>query len=692
MAPIQPFSFSPYYLQTSRPFHSRQFRISKNHQPMKKILTLFIFALLFNSAKISAQCNAGFNFNIVSFTPAVVDFTDMSTDSLGTVISYAWDFGDGQTSVLQNPTHTYATQGTYNVCLTIGTSTACSDSRCKSVVVYLPPPSVVATISDTLGNSSCTAPATINLVYSGTIDGFLATDSVLVYINFGDGTDTTFYRVLGSNPHFVRYMPHTYLNAGSYNVQITITAPNGMSSTGSTGPVTIGATCGNISGKVYDDVNANCILDGGDVVLSNQIVYLYSASNFVGSAVTDINGDYSFNVLSGPVYDVHAPTSSGYLSHYSVLCPVGGVYTVSSLPSTGNDFSFTCLPDFDLQTSIYANCLRPGFIDHVYVSGFNSRCNTPSGQITVVFPPDLTPLPDSVNSYTISGNTITYQINPGDYYWSLNVPVQVNAAAPIGTNECITSTITPLAGDYDVSNNTFTGCWPLTGSFDPNVKTVDPAGVGVQGLIRPQVDLTYTIHFQNTGTASAVNVFILDTIDSDLEPGSITLLGASHDMHWSILAGNIIRFNFDNINLPDSNTNEFLSHGYVAYRISQKPSIADHSVIENTAAIYFDFNEPVITNTTLNTIDYFLSASTLENSIPQMSIYPNPVKDQCKISFSARGEKSLQIFDSTGKIILSKVTTSDQFILDTSTLSNGIYTVGLLSEEGFTSNRFLISR
>ena len=58
-------------------------------------------------------------------------FTDSST---GTPTSWAWDFGDGNTSSLQNPSHTYAAAGTYSVCL-IATDTCGSDTLCKNVTV-----------------------------------------------------------------------------------------------------------------------------------------------------------------------------------------------------------------------------------------------------------------------------------------------------------------------------------------------------------------------------------------------------------------------------------------------------------------------------------------------------------------------------------------------------------------------------
>jgi PKD repeat protein len=68
-----------------------------------------------------------------SINNLVVDFTDASTP-VGSVSSWMWDFGDGNTSTMQNPTHTYSADGTYNVCLTV-TDSCGSDSSCMSVTV-----------------------------------------------------------------------------------------------------------------------------------------------------------------------------------------------------------------------------------------------------------------------------------------------------------------------------------------------------------------------------------------------------------------------------------------------------------------------------------------------------------------------------------------------------------------------------
>ncbi|MBL0097101.1 MAG: hypothetical protein IPP46_11945 [Bacteroidetes bacterium] len=169
-----------------------------------------------------------------------------------------------------------------------------------------------------------------------------------------------------------------------------------------------------------------------------------------------------------------------------------------------------------------------------------------------------------------------------------------------------TITATPGTLEYDLSDNTSSLLKTVIGSFDPNDKQVAPEGLGATGDVLHNTRFDYRIRFQNTGTASAINIFVMDTIDSDLDLNTFVMHRASHTYDL-VINGNILTWRFFNINLPDSNTNEPLSHGFIEYSISPKPGLADGTTIENVAAIYFDFNQPVITNTTLNTMQTSLA-------------------------------------------------------------------------------------
>ncbi|MBK7853761.1 MAG: hypothetical protein IPJ79_01560 [Bacteroidetes bacterium] len=110
--------------------------------------------------------------------------------------------------------------------------------------------------------------------------------------------------------------------------------------------------------------------------------------------------------------------------------------------------------------------------------------------------------------------------------------------------------------------------------------------------------LTYTIHFQNTGTDTAFTVILVDTLSDLLNVSTFVLEAMSHACTYVISGNGIIEFTFRNIFLPDSGTNFIGSCGFVKYSIKPHVGLTNGMTIENTAHIVFDFNVPVITNTT----------------------------------------------------------------------------------------------
>ena len=86
-------------------------------------------------------------------------------------------------------------------------------------------------------------------------------------------------------------------------------------------------------------------------------------------------------------------------------------------------------------------------------------------------------------------------------------------------------------------------------------------------------------------------------MEANLDISTIRPGVSSHDYELEIVQGPILQFTFENIMLPDSNINEPASHGFVNFSIAPREGLDFGTVLQNTAAIYFDFNEPVITNT-----------------------------------------------------------------------------------------------
>jgi PKD repeat protein len=153
----------------------------------------------------------------VSTAPLVATFTDQST---GVIKAWSWDFGDGETSTDQNPTHAYEVHGDYLVTLTV-TGPGGSDTATQNVTVL--PPAPVA--SFTVDPPSGTVPLTVLLTStsSGDIDSQawdLDGDGV-----FDDATGPT--------------ATQTFTDAGDHTVALSVTGPGGTSMTSQTVPATL---------------------------------------------------------------------------------------------------------------------------------------------------------------------------------------------------------------------------------------------------------------------------------------------------------------------------------------------------------------------------------------------------------------------------------------------------------------------
>lgn len=85
---------------------------------------------------------------------------------------------------------------------------------------------------------------------------------------------------------------------------------------------------------------------------------------------------------------------------------------------------------------------------------------------------------------------------------------------------------------------------------------------------------------------------------------------------------NAIKFRFEGIKLPDSGPGYWGSMGSVTYAIAQQKNLG--TMIRNTAAIYFDYNAPIITNTTLNTIEKPTGIESINLGTQTVIVYPNP--------------------------------------------------------------------
>jgi uncharacterized repeat protein (TIGR01451 family) len=297
--------------------------------------------------------------------------------------------------------------------------------------------------------------------------------------------------------------------------------------------------------------------------------------------------------------------------------------------------------------------IRPGFNSTIFIKSKNTGLSPANGvEIKLVLPPILNFESASVFP-SINGDTLSWNIGtiPVGQEISLSVIVSCDLVA-IGTPFQVIATATgiPAADDIYPADNMYTHNGTVVGSYDPNDKQVDPEYITPDMLSSGQA-LEYTIRFQNTGNYPAEFVRIIDTLGPGLDPGSFRFLGSSHPCIWKLSGKGIVEFFFKDINLPDSLSNEPQSHGFVSFNVRMQPTLGLGDVAENFADIYFDFNDPVRTNTAGTQVVYFLPGNPPGGA--NMSARPNPASYMIHFAWLKPLPQTgvLRLFSATGALV-----------------------------------------
>lgn len=536
--------------------------------------------------------------------------------------------------------------------------------------------------------SYCSAPAVVTMNSWGYASGYNpATDSIDLHYYWNDGNDTivTIPIIASSTDYFYdNSTQHIYNSPGIYTVMVTATALDGLADTMYNYPITISTGCSTVTGYCYNDNNSNCIFDAGDVAIAGAPVEITDASGaLIGFAYSDTNGFYSMSILNGLTgLNITSPIGSWYLAYNTLTCPASGSYTFSS-GASNFDFAFNCnSSSFDLYAyHAFSGVGAPGTNASLSFYIGNFSCASTPATITLTLDPEVSyigtlsgPAPTSV-----AGNVLTWTTTmvPSLYWGSsfhVNLAIYTATSAIINNTACFNLSITPTSGDSDPSNNTHNWCLIIGGPYDPNSKEVSPAGIGAAGNVAPGTDFTYTVNFQNTGTAPAMNVYVMDTISSNLDMSTFHIIASSHSMNPIFYEGNIVRFDFPGIALPDSNASEPLSHGWVKYKVKAKSGLANGTQIKNTAHIFFDYNSAIVTNTTLNTISTPLGIEENNVNAIESSLYPNPATDNINVAFGRPVSGTLSLVDVTGRVVKSiSLNNSEEVIINLDGLSSGVY-------------------
>lgn len=381
------------------------------------------------------------------------------------------------------------------------------------------------------------------------------------------------------------------------------------------------------------------VTDGSGKALPNWEISLSDGQY----TFTDANGNYRFAVSSGE-YTVTQIPPCGWATltdpqGATVNCPgpVVQVPPFRAIPNginTGPDLAVIVIYVPDPGKGNYPCAMDTGY----YSVHYYNKCGgvvVAGSTLTVILPQEVTygtimnpGSPSWTQTKPVGGSDATLSsiitpptlIPPTTLSWTLGalppsaigeirIPVQVEAVGLLPgpgpnnwTHLWVIGTINlPAGADSNPGDNFSKTQVPAKCSFDPNDKTVVPAGCGPTGLINGNQPLTYTVQFQNLGSAPAFDVVVTDQLDPSLDPSTLKILGTSHHYVFQ-LNGNQMTWTFPDIYLPDATEDAPGSHGFFIYQAQLLPGLPDGTVITNQASVFFDKNPPVLTAITTNTI------------------------------------------------------------------------------------------
>ncbi|WP_405368996.1 T9SS type A sorting domain-containing protein [Nonlabens sp. Asnod2-A12] len=446
---------------------------------------------------------------------------------------------------------------------------------------------------------------------------------------------------------------------------------------------TPGGTFNEIEGNISVDIDNNGC-DPTDPVFPN-FNFTATDGTISGSISSNQQGAYYVPVADGQHTITPNPENPTYwnFSPSSVVVD----FPTQTSPFT-QDFCVTANGSIeDLEVIVVPlEQARPGFDTDYKVVVKNKGNVTTSGTVTLDFEEDFINLLSSTPtaatpatnqlSWSVS-NLQPFQMEEYEFTMTLNTPTQTTN--PLNGNDILTFTgvVTGTGTDAMPADNTMVFDQTVVNSYDPNDKTclegktIDPSDVGEY--------VHYMIRFENTGTASAVNIVVKDEIDlAQFDITTLIPLGGSHDYYTRVRDNNVVEFIHENINLD---FNDATNDGYVLFKIKTLSILVAGDTFDNTADIFFDFNAPIVTNT--ETVSIMSTASVGEVTDSSISIYPNPVNSFIHATANNAIE-SISITDINGRMITATQYTgaANEQRLEIGELSSGIYFVIIKSNAG----------
>ena len=438
---------------------------------------------------VYAQAHADFTVNPENCLNDATLFTSTSDPLAGnTIASWHWDFGDAQGSFLQNPSHTYATAGTYTIKHWIVTGRGCNSDTMTKTIVINPLPTAQFSVSAPVCETRQINFTDASLANVGTIASW--------QWNFGDATSAT-----QQNP------THIYATAGSYNASLVGVTNKGCTSAAFTLPVNVHPQP--ILGFINPEV---CLTDASAQFIDTSKVTLPDVINsWLWNFGDPGSGILNSSILQNPTHTYHAV----------------GLYAATLTATTDKGCTQTISQQFTVNGDIPAanfNPLNPTTLCANDSIAIQDASTVNFGNITtieiywdainqpLVLETDINPLPGKIykHLYPLFNNpltktfTIRYRAYSGATCVNDKIKTIVVNAAPLLQFTPIPPTCLD-ALPFQITQATEIAGVPGTGIFTG-------PGISAAGIFNPAITGPGTFQFLYTYTSTAAGC--TDTISN----------------------------------------------------------------------------------------------------------------------------------------------------------------------------------
>jgi len=396
----------------------------------------------------------------------------------------------------------------------------------------------------------------------------------------------------------------------------------------------------------FNDDNKNGIQDAGESSIYNGAKYiqltpqqkLFAYEGEMKERYVLLAQDYDISVVHPDFKSTNLPLNLNVTPSQGLIPLSIGLYPINEVEDVHIDITSGSIERCNTLVPFYIKIKNTGTVP------FNNK-------IHLKFDPIIEYKSAGPDPSSISPGKLTWDIYIPDHSGEIKIVLLVRMPDELSVDEQFC--LVPESGGFEKSSDSY--CFKLSCAIDPNDKHGTPFR-GDRNFTLFEEELKYTIRFENLGNDTAFNVRVEDQLDPSLDLSTYRFIQSSHEVNRQFIDQNRnLIFDFKDIMLPSVEQDSVANKGFVQFAIKSLPNLVEESPIENTAEIYFDFNDLVITNTTQHLMVSELETSSVDalhrKDLLKFSVYPNPVQDQLMLQYNNPENLNLyfNIVDIAGK-------------------------------------------